>query len=132
MKNTLLILVALFIAGEVSATSPMRRDPNFFQCFVGDSKDVAVGIDVKNDIAGYFDGDRTALMKRVQCESNGPSKAMTYCFSGNASGGKGYLQLNFNRSSRKMSLTLIKPNRTKTQIGTGDCPNSVRWDILPE
>lgn len=79
-------------------------------------------IDLKKNVADFFDNDTTTVMKLksvVSLESLPPQTQMT--FEGKDAGGDGILRLVFNLTKKRASLISISSAGKTSSIGSADC-----------
>jgi len=130
MKNVMMILVSMLIAGQVSARSPMNKSKDFFECAQPGADENRIGIDLKKKIAAYFDNDTTSVLKMVGKPTiNSMNGHEILMFEGKDKGAPGLLRVVFNKTQSKVSLMSITNRMTDVIFVGAKCKNAVPWDL---
>lgn len=128
MKYSLISLLSLILA-SLSAIA----DTSFYQCTLPQAEEYRVGIDIKNNIAGFFDNDSTSIMKfRGLRDSISRPDSPILIFTGKDSGGDGDLKLEFNTASNRVKLSTIETDGTIELLGYAACAAAHQWEWSSE
>ncbi len=124
MKNFLLTAIIFTLTGF----APFAK-ADFFQCTLPQADEYRVGIDLKKNIAGFFDNDTTSIMKyRGFRKSTSNPNQTVVIFSGKDSGGDGHLQLEFNTSTKRVKLSTLETDGTIELLGYAPCASETAWN----
>lgn len=124
MKNFLVALLVMAFSGLTAfAQTP------FYQCTLPQADEYRVGIDIKNNIAGFFDNDSTSIMKyRGMRKSSRNPENDVLIFTGKDSGGDGDLKLEFNTATYHVKLSTVETDGTIELLGFAACTEAKPWN----
>lgn len=131
MKSFLIAISIITTLSSNSYASDVHETRgSFYECSnIADVEEYRVGIDLKKDLAGFFDNDSTSMMKQVSIislESNPPQTLITY--EGKDASYDGLLRLDFNLTRKTIVLYSVKNNELE-MIGQADCKLAPAWDF---
>lgn len=131
MKSLFIALTIMATFSTNSQASDVHQNKaSFYECSnIADVEEYRVGIDLKKDLAGFFDNDTTSMMKQVRIislESNPPQTLIT--FEGKDATYDSLLRLDFNLT--KKTIVLYSVNNDQVEIiGKADCELAPAWDF---
>ncbi|MEQ1722072.1 MAG: hypothetical protein ABL930_02785 [Pseudobdellovibrio sp.] len=127
MKQLILTFAVLTLAVLANANE------SFYQCTLPQAEEYRVGVDINNNIAGFFDNDTTSIMK---VKSTRPSKAnpenTVIVFEGKDLGGSGDLRLEFNTVTKRIRLSTLETDGTVELMGFAACNPEQPWQWSTE
>lgn len=112
---------------------PAFAESAFYECTLPQAEEYRVGIDIQNNIAGFFDNDTTSIMKfRASRASVSRPGNTVLIFTGRDSGGDGDLRLEFNVGRNRVKLSTVETDGTIELLGFASCTASAPWDWSAE
>jgi hypothetical protein len=127
MKQLILTFAVLTLATLANASE------SFYQCTLPQADEYRVGVDINNNIAGFFDNDTTSIMK---LKGTRPSKTnpenSVIVFEGKDLGGSGELRLEFNTVTKRIRLSTLETDGTVELMGFASCKTEHQWQWSKE
>ena len=125
-------MIAIVLLSLTSTAAFSAPAAHFFECRGLDGvEEYRVGINLKTNVAAFFDNDSTSYMKLTQTKSLETVPAQTQMiFKGKDGSFSSTLKLYFNLTKKNVSLYSIDKKGKSTQVGTAECVTAEPWDGL--